>query len=83
MDKKKNELIIECPHCKDLIWIEQLNCRIFRHASFKSGDKRGEQIPPHSTQLECETWVKEDRVYGCAKPFQILESGEVVVCDYI
>jgi len=79
MDKKNNELIVDCPHCKEPVWIEQLNCRIFRHASFKTG----EQIPPHATQIECETWVKEGLVYGCAKPFQILESGEVVLCHYI
>ncbi len=81
-------MIVQCPHCHEFIWIEQLNCRIFRHASFKDKDdkvkdKVGEQIPPHASQIECEAWVKEGLVYGCAKPFQILESGEVVVCDYI
>jgi hypothetical protein len=77
-------MIVQCPHCQEFIWIEQLNCRIFRHATFKKDqDKIGEQVPPHASQSECEAWVKEGLVYGCAKPFQILESGEVVVCDYI
>jgi hypothetical protein len=77
--ENSKEYIIECPHCKESIWIEQLNCRIFRHASFKTG----EQIPPHASKLECETWLEKGLVYGCAKPFQILESGEVIPCDYI
>jgi hypothetical protein len=79
MENKSTSSIIECPHCKEFVWIGQLNCRIFRHASFKTG----EQIPPHSTQQECETWLQQDLLYGCAKPFQILESGEVIQCDYI
>lgn len=78
MDPSK-ELIVDCPHCKEPVWIEQLNCRIFRHASFKTG----EQIPPHSTQSECEQFLQEKKVYGCTKPFQILQTGEVVKCDYI
>jgi len=72
-------MLIACPHCKEWIWIEQLNCRIFRHAAFKNG----QQIPPHATQAECESWVEQGLVYGCAKPFQILETGEAVECDYI
>jgi len=74
---------IECPHCNEFIWIEELNCRIFRHASFKTGDKTGEQIPPHATQVDCERWLLEGRLYGCAKPFQTLDSGKVVKCEYI
>jgi len=76
-------MLIQCPHCNEYVWIEQLNCRIFRHGYFKTGDTIGEQIPPHASQTECEAWIKEERVYGCAKPFQILETGEVVKCDYI
>ena len=84
-------MIIQCPHCNDYVWIDQLNCRIFRHGYFKTSEKAtekafnqlGEQIPPHSTQTECDAWVKKGLVYGCTKPFQILETGEVVRCDYI
>ena len=78
-------MIIQCPHCKDFVWIEQLNCRIFRHACYKS-DKQvlsGEPIPPHSTQKECEDLLEKGLVYGCAKPFKILEDGTAVICDYI
>jgi hypothetical protein len=71
--------VIQCPHCKDYVWIEKLNCGIFRHACFKNG----EPIPPHSTQAECEAYLKSGTIMGCAKPFQVKEDGNVVVCDYI
>lgn len=73
------EYAIHCPHCKDPVLIEQLNCRIFRHACFKNGDP----IPPHSTKEECDNFVEKGLVYGCAKPFQILLDGTVIICDYI
>ena len=73
------EPIVKCPHCNEYIIIEQLNCRIFRHASFKNG----EPIPPHSTKAECDTYIEREEVFGCAKPFQIKEDGTVVICDYI
>ena len=72
-------LVIQCPHCHDFVYIEQLNCRIFRHACYKNG----EPIPPHSTQEECESLIASGQVFGCAKPFQILQDGTVVKCDYI
>jgi hypothetical protein len=43
----------------------------------------GEPIPPHSTKEECDSLVENKLVYGCAKPFQILVTGEVVICEYI
>jgi hypothetical protein len=45
------ELIINCPHCKQLIIIEQLNCRIFRCGIYKSS---GEQINPHLNKINCD-----------------------------
>lgn len=82
MDNKtilKIDCIVQCPHCNEYVWIEQLNCRIFRHAVFKTGSP----VHPHSTQSECELFLEKGLVYGCAKPFQILDTGEVVKCDYI
>jgi hypothetical protein len=72
-------MLVQCPHCKDYVWIEQMNCRIFRHACYLNG----EPIPPHSTKEECDSLVENKLVYGCAKPFQILVTGEVVICEYI
>lgn len=77
-------LIIICPHCNDPVIIQELNCKIFRHAVLKSN---GQQIDPHTTKKECENFIRNDMIYGCGKPFQIQsnENGEFVaiVCDYI
>jgi hypothetical protein len=71
--------IIQCPYCEEYVFIEELNCRIFRHACFKNG----EPIPPHASKEECDRFIQQGLVYGCAKPFQILLDGTVVKCDYI
>jgi len=68
---------IDCPHCKQKIWIEELNCGIFRCGILKTG----EQVPPHATKKECEDYIKKG-MYGCGKPFQIIES-KVMKCEYI
>ena len=72
-----------CPHCKMSILIEEINCRIFRHAVFK---QTGEQMPPHSSKSDCDDAFEKGFVYGCAKPF-ILELKDniwiAVPCEYI
>ena len=73
-------LIITCPHCNDPIIIDQLNCKIFRHGVFKNTNQ---QINPHSTKLECEYYLINDLIYGCGKPFQIIDNNIVQICDYI
>jgi hypothetical protein len=73
-------MLIDCPHCNELIWIDQLNCRIFRHGTFKHNY---EQIPPHSSKQDCDLWKEQDRIYGCGKPFKINEDGTIVICNYI
>lgn len=67
-----------CPHCDGEIVIIEMNCRIFRHAVFKNGI----QLNPHASKEECDRVVKENLVYGCAKPFQI-KDGKIIKCDYI
>lgn len=73
-------MIITCPHCRDPVWIDQLNCRIFRHGVFKHNY---EQIPPHSPKTDCDRFVELNLIYGCGKPFCIDLNGQVVTCDYI
>jgi len=76
-------LIVECPHCKETIVIEQINCQIFRHAAYK---QTGEPIPPHAPLAECELLLSQDQIFGCAKPFKLLFENEEwvpVKCDYI
>ena len=29
-------MIITCPHCAEIIWIDEINCGIFRHGILKS-----------------------------------------------
>ena len=52
-----NYIIISCPHCNDsvLIYNNELNCRIFRHAVYK---QTGEQVNPHLDQQSCENLLK-------------------------
>jgi len=73
----------DCPHCGDKIQIaeQDFNCRIFRHAVFKSN---GQQINPHAPQTECERLSKSDLIWGCGRPFRIVGPAyKVEKCDYI
>jgi hypothetical protein len=76
-------LIITCPHCQENILIEQLNCKIFRHAVLKTTNQ---QINQHASKSECDDFVSNNLVYGCGKPFKIIETNQeykVEICDYI
>lgn len=75
-----NLLIIECPHCKQSIEIIALNCRIFRCGVFKDTNQ---QIDPHLNETECKHLKNNDLIYGCSKPFQITDSGNAIICEYI
>ena len=80
-----SHIIIQCPHCKDYIQVlkKEFNCKIFRHGIFKSNLK---QIDPHLKKAECDRLKNEDLIYGCGKPFQLIElngSFIAVICDYI
>lgn len=75
--------IIDCPHCKIPILIEELNCCIFRHGVFI---KTNEQIPPHASKQECEYYIKNKLIFGCGKPFKIIKINNKLIaeiCDYI
>ena len=89
MTTLEKTLIIECPHCKQLCEIVELNCCIFRCGIYKHNQ---EQIPPHLPKPACDALVNHNLIYGCGKPFQIVprEDAEtkntiydVVICDYI
>jgi hypothetical protein len=73
-------MLITCPHCQCEVFLEDLGCRIFRHASYKTNL---EPIPPHTSEEECKKLVEANLVYGCAKPFRLNEKDEVEICDYI
>ena len=75
--------IIQCPHCKEFIIIDKINCAIFRHGLFKNNNK---QIDPHSSKELCDYYIRENLIYGCGKPFKLIINNnklESVICDYI
>jgi hypothetical protein len=78
-----NNNIIICPHCNNYIIIKELNCGIFRHGIYKNN---GNQINPHASKEICDELVKNNLIYGCGKPFQIIEINDIFelkICDYI
>jgi hypothetical protein len=82
-EDKKEEPIVICPQCKEFVLIKKINCAIFRHGILK---KNGKQIDPHSPKDLCEYYIKNDMIYGCGKPFKIINNNgnlETEVCDYI
>ena len=77
------EPILICPHCKDYIIIQKINCGIFRHGVIK---KNGKQIDPHSSKELCDYYVRENEIYGCGKPFRIIninDNFDTEICGYI
>lgn len=78
-------LIFECPHCSIFVVVEKkdLNCKIFRHGNFIINK---EPINPHTSKADCEELIKNNKIYGCGKPFKInVEDNKftVEICDYI
>ncbi len=71
-------LIVECPHCKDPVMIESVNCGIFRHGTFKNFS----QVNPHESKENCDRFTAEQEIYGCGKPFQII-NNKAEICQYI
>ena len=81
-DKNIN-IILTCPHCNSQILIEQLNCKIFRHGIFKANNT---QINPHSSKQDCDYYINNNLIYGCGKPFKIIELNnefKTEMCEYI
>ena len=85
--KTENSIIVTCPHCNLLIFIfeKEYNCKIFRHGVYKNNISQ--QIDPHLSKEECDRLKKEDRIFGCGKPFKLMNNAigkpTAVICDYI
>ncbi len=78
-----NIIIIECPHCNQSIIITKLNCSVFRHAVYKD---TGKQVHSHMNKYKCEKLLRQNKIYGCGKPFRIDiidEKYVPIICDYI
>lgn len=74
-----------CPHCNMfiIVKINEVHCKIFRHGIYK---KNYELINPHESKQICDDLVKSDEIFGCGKPFKLIEINKelfVDVCDYI
>ena len=74
-----------CPHCglNQFESSREINCGIFRHAVYKTNMS---QIDPHASKLTCDTLKEQDKVYGCAKPYEMVNDGtswSVRECGYM
>lgn len=77
-----NDILVTCPHCNIhvLIPIKETNCRIFRHATYKSNNI---QVNPHMIKVDCDKLIECNLVNGCCKPFKLNENNIAIICDYI
>jgi len=80
-DEDTDTYYIECPHCGGQIGVHDsdIRCTIFRHAVYKNSF---DFVYPHGSREQCESWIKNDEIYGCGKPF-IFDGIEVNKCGYI
>jgi hypothetical protein len=79
----EKEMIVKCPHCNENIIIEQINCAIFRHGIYKHNLQ---QIDPHLNKERCDELIKNNKIFGCGKPFLIKKINNIwesEICDYI
>ena len=77
------ELILICPHCNEPVIISKLNCKIFRHGVYKTTLK---QVNPHMSEDKLNTLINSNKIYGCGKPFKIIEENgkyKIFKCEYI
>ena len=76
-------MLISCPHCNTFIFIEQINCGIFRHAILID---TLEQINQHTSKEICDELSKNKKIIGCGKPFKIIKINDninITICEYI
>lgn len=82
-----NEIVGKCPYCEDYFTVDQLNCKIFRHAYYNTGismkDFRLNQyaLPPHLSKIECDRLRAENKLIGCGGAIEY-KNGEFVKCEY-
>ena len=68
-----------CPHCNNMIEVIEINCAIFRCGIYKIN---GSQVEPHLSKEECDKLKNEDKIWGCGKPFQLV-NNTLIKCKYI
>jgi hypothetical protein len=74
-------LTCHCPYsdCNIAIEVAEINCAIFRCGIYKHS---GKQIDPHLSKEECDRIKKEDKIWGCGRPFKLV-NGKLIECNYI
>jgi hypothetical protein len=74
-------MIYFCPYydCASAIEIVEVNCAIFRCGVHKD---TGHQIEPHLPKEECDKLKKDNKIWGCGRPFQLV-NNKLVKCKYI
>lgn len=77
--------LFTCPHCNIYIQVpkKQFNCKIFRCGIYKNNYK---QINPHMKKNKCDYLIQNNLIYGCAKPFKIIQNNNsftTIKCNYI
>lgn len=74
-------VVTQCPHCQGTIIVQrsEINCAIFRHAVYRA---TLQPINPHAAKVECDQLVEQNQVWGCAKPFRLM-NDVAVACEYI
>ena len=79
--EEENIIITSCPHCNDniVIYKKDIKCAIFRHGVMK---KTMKQMNPHAKKEVCERLFKNGLIYGCGKPFKLV--NEIAIkCGYV
>ena len=61
-------MVIKCPHCHEyiIIYNQDINCHIFRHAIYRSNYQ---QINPHMSNNEADDLFQKGLIYGCGTQF--------------
>jgi len=79
-------LTCHCPYldCNVAIEVVEINCAIFRCGVYKNqtDPHYGKQIDPHLSKQDCDRIKKEDKIWGCGRPFKLV-NGKLIQCDYI
>jgi hypothetical protein len=74
-------MIVNCPHCNQMIFIVKIKCGIFRCGIKKSNNK---QIGSHCKKKYVDRLLSKNAIYGCGNPFKIdKKSKEVSKCGWI
>ena len=73
--------LLQCPYpdCNIAIEVIEINCSIFRCGVDKHTCR---QIDPHLPKEECDKLKREDKIWGCRRPFQLV-NDTLICCDYI